>query len=66
MWSEADPALQVPSADKLFPAEELARAKEEWQRRLDACPVEQQPYLVLQYATPVRNQYQVKAQSPVA
>nr|WP_312154790.1 1-acyl-sn-glycerol-3-phosphate acyltransferase [Pseudomonas sp.] len=66
MWSEADPALQVPSADKLFPAEELARAKQEWQRRLDACPVEQQPYLVLQYATPVRNQYQVKAQSPVA
>ena len=66
MWSEADPALQVPSAEKLFPAQELAKAKEEWQRRLDACPVEHQPYLVQQYATPVRNQYQVKAQSPVA
>jgi len=66
MWSEADPALQVPSAEKLFPAEELAKAREEWQRRLDACPVEHQPYLVQQYATPVRNQYQVKAQSPVA
>ncbi|MNC77295.1 hypothetical protein D3C75_1292140 [compost metagenome] len=54
-WAEADPALQVPTAAKLFPADELARAQAEWQRRLDACPVEQQPYLVQQYATPVRN-----------
>ncbi|WP_191832753.1 MULTISPECIES: 1-acyl-sn-glycerol-3-phosphate acyltransferase [Pseudomonas] len=60
-WAEADPALQVPTAAKLFPADELARAQAEWQRRLDACPVEQQPYLVQQYATPVRNQYRVKA-----
>ncbi|MGE7990202.1 1-acyl-sn-glycerol-3-phosphate acyltransferase [Pseudomonas sp. NPDC089554] len=66
MWEEKDAALGVPSADKLFPADELERAKAEWQRRLDACPVEHRPYLVLQYATPVRNQYQVKAQSPVA
>ena len=27
MWSEADPALQVPSAEKLFPAQELAKAR---------------------------------------
>nr|WP_282598917.1 response regulator [Pseudomonas chlororaphis] len=40
---------------------ELAKAQEEWQRRLDACPEEHRPYLVLQYATPVRNQYRVKA-----
>ncbi|MHC2145719.1 hypothetical protein ACVI9W_001701 [Pseudomonas sp. 210_17 TE3656] len=60
-WAEADPALQVPTAAKLFPADELARAQAEWQRRLDACPAEQQPYLVQQYATPVRNQYRVKA-----
>jgi hypothetical protein len=66
MWSEKDEALQVPSAEKVFPAEELAKAREEWQRRLDACPEEQRPYLVLQYATPVRNQYQVKQQAPVA
>ncbi|MCO7592792.1 MULTISPECIES: 1-acyl-sn-glycerol-3-phosphate acyltransferase [Pseudomonas] len=66
MWDAADPALQVPTAQKLFPAEELARAKEEWQRRLDACPVEHRPYLIQQYATPVRNQYQVRLQSPVA
>ena len=40
---------------------ELAKAQEEWQSRLDACPEEHRPYLVLQYATPVRNQYRVKA-----
>ncbi|MEG2130709.1 1-acyl-sn-glycerol-3-phosphate acyltransferase [Pseudomonas sp.] len=60
-WADADPQLQVPTADKVFPAQELDRAQAEWQRRLDACPVEQRPYLVQQYATPVRNQYRVKA-----
>ncbi|WP_312931274.1 1-acyl-sn-glycerol-3-phosphate acyltransferase [Pseudomonas sp.] len=60
MWADKDAALQVPGAEAVFPAAELAKAQAEWQRRLDACPVEQQPYLVLQYATPVRNQYQVK------
>ncbi|KIU43687.1 MULTISPECIES: 1-acyl-sn-glycerol-3-phosphate acyltransferase [Pseudomonas] len=60
-WADADPQLQVPRAAEVFPADELARAQAEWQRRLDACPVEHQPYLVLQYAMPVRNQYRVKA-----
>jgi Acyltransferase len=59
-WADADPALNVPAAAELFPAEELARAQEEWQRRLDGCPAEHRPYLVVQYATPVRNQYRVK------
>ena len=66
MWAEQDDTLQVPSAEQVFPADELAKAKEEWQRRLDACPEEQRPYLVLQYATPVRNQYQVRQQAPLA
>ena len=66
MWGEKDEALQVPSAEQVFPPEELAKAREEWQRRLDACPEAQRPYLVLQYATPVRNQYQVRQQAPVA
>ncbi len=61
MWSERDPELQVPSAEQLFPAAELAAAQTEWQKRLDACPTPQQPYLVLQYANPVRNQYRIKA-----
>jgi hypothetical protein len=60
-WADADPQLQVPTAAEVFGAEELAKAQEEWQRRLDECPVEQRPFLVLQYATPVRNQYRVKA-----
>uniref|UniRef100_UPI00261910F3 glycerol acyltransferase n=1 Tax=Pseudomonas sp. TaxID=306 RepID=UPI00261910F3 len=60
-WAGADPALNVPSAAHVFPADELARAQTEWQRRLDTCPAEHRPYLVLQYATPVRNQYRVKS-----
>ena len=64
-WSDADPQLQVPLAAQVFPAEELAKAQEEWQRRLDACPVEHRPDLVLQYAKPVRNQYRVKAGLPL-
>ncbi|QXI31389.1 1-acyl-sn-glycerol-3-phosphate acyltransferase [Pseudomonas vanderleydeniana] len=64
-WSEADPQLQVPKAAELFPAEELGKAQEQWQSRLDACPAEHQPYLVQQYATPVRNQYRVKAGLPL-
>jgi hypothetical protein len=32
---------------------------------LQACPAEERPYLVLQYATPVRNQYRVKAGLPL-
>ncbi|WXL27945.1 1-acyl-sn-glycerol-3-phosphate acyltransferase [Ectopseudomonas mendocina] len=61
MWAERDPALNVPAASELFPAQELEKAEAEWKRRLDSCPAEQQPYLVLQYATPVRNQYRIKA-----
>lgn len=60
-WADADPALNVPLAKDVFPAQELAKAQEEWQRRLDECSEEHRPYLVLQYATPVRNQYRVKA-----
>ncbi|MDE1165036.1 MAG: 1-acyl-sn-glycerol-3-phosphate acyltransferase [Pseudomonas sp.] len=60
-WADADASVQVPAAETLFPADELAKAREEWNRRLQACPAEHRPYLVLQYATPVRNQYRVKA-----
>ncbi|WP_249677549.1 1-acyl-sn-glycerol-3-phosphate acyltransferase [Pseudomonas abieticivorans] len=60
-WADADANVQVPAAETLFPADELAKAREEWNRRLQACPAEHRPYLVLQYATPVRNQYRVKA-----
>ncbi|WP_044873533.1 1-acyl-sn-glycerol-3-phosphate acyltransferase [Pseudomonas sp. LFM046] len=65
MWSERDPELSVPAATELFGADELERAKEQWQKRLDACPAEQRPYLIQQYATPVRNQYRIKAGLPL-
>jgi len=64
-WSDADPQLQVPKAADVFPADELAKAKAEWERRLNECPAEHRPYLVVQYATPVRNQYRVKAGIPL-
>jgi hypothetical protein len=64
-WADADPSLKVPTAAQIFPADELAKAEEEWERRLHDCPDEHRPYLVLQYATPVRNQYRVKAGLPL-
>lgn len=60
-WDERDVELNVPSAAQQFPAAEVEKAHSEWQRRLTACPVEQRPWLIRQYATPVRNQYRVKA-----
>ncbi|MOA35974.1 hypothetical protein D3C78_1574710 [compost metagenome] len=65
MWGEQDPELRVPAAADLFRGDELARAQAEWQKRLGACPEEQRPYLVQQYAMPVRNQYRVKAGLPL-
>ncbi|HLA29977.1 MAG TPA: 1-acyl-sn-glycerol-3-phosphate acyltransferase [Pseudomonas sp.] len=65
MWSERDPQLAVPAASELFPAAELAAAHSEWHKRLANCPAEQQPYLILQYANPVRNQYRIKAGLPL-
>ncbi|MNO77400.1 Acyltransferase [compost metagenome] len=60
MSSQRDPALAVPSAASLFKGEELQRAQAEWNRRLAACPEEQRPFLIMQYATPVVNQYQLR------
>ncbi|MDU8357207.1 1-acyl-sn-glycerol-3-phosphate acyltransferase [Pseudomonas syringae group sp. J309-1] len=64
-WADADATLDVPLAKDVFAAPELAKAQEEWQRRLDECPAEHRPYLIQQYATPVRNQYRVKAGIPL-
>ncbi|RMT21358.1 Acyltransferase protein [Pseudomonas amygdali pv. mori] len=60
-WSDADPSLDVPPASAVFAADELERAKDEWEGRLAGVPTEHRPYLIQQYATPVRNQYRVKA-----
>ncbi len=60
-WDEPDAELDVPAVEQLFPADEVDKARSEWQRRLSACSTAQRPWLIRQYATPVRNQYRVKA-----
>ncbi|MFL9815414.1 1-acyl-sn-glycerol-3-phosphate acyltransferase [Stutzerimonas sp. VN223-3] len=61
IWDGRDPELSIPSLAELFSSEEIARAEAEWSKRLAACPSVQQPYLIQQYATPVRNQHRLKA-----
>lgn len=63
MSENRDPDLAVPTAESLFGSEELEKARKEWNRRLEQCPAEQRPWLVLQYANPVLNQYRIKQQS---
>ena len=65
LWEGREAELNVPEARQLFEAGEVAKAEAEWQRRLHACPEEQRPYLILQYANPVRNQYRIKAGLPL-
>lgn len=65
LWDEQDPAISVPSAAELFNRSELQRAEAQWSARLAACPPEQQPFLIQQYANPVRNQYRLKAGLPL-
>ncbi|MBC9251886.1 glycerol acyltransferase [Pseudomonas alcaligenes] len=64
-WDERDAELNIAPLEQLFPAAEIQRARGEWQRRLDVCPAEQRPWLIRQYATPVRNQYRIKAGLPL-
>jgi hypothetical protein len=65
MWEGREAELNVPAASELFPAAELAKAEAEWQKRLAACSAEEKPFLILQYANPVRNQYRIKAGLPL-
>ena len=64
-WAEREAELQVPEISSLFPAEELNKARAEWQRRLEACPAAHRLWLIAQYANPVRSQYRVKAGLPL-
>ncbi|MBA1277090.1 glycerol acyltransferase [Pseudomonas stutzeri] len=61
IWDGRDPQLPIPEIAELFSREEIAAAEAEWSKRLAACPSVQQPYLIQQYATPVRNQHKLKA-----
>lgn len=58
-WAERDSSLAVPQAEDLFSAAELTTAQQQWQQRLHACPVEDRPYLIGQYARPVANHYRL-------
>ena len=58
-WAERDSSLKVPRAEDLFSTTELATAQQQWQQRLQACPAEDQPYLIGQYARPVANHYRL-------
>lgn len=60
-WEDRDPELAVPAVDVLFPAEEIAVARGEWEKRLAECPAEYRTQLVRQYAQPVLNKYRVLA-----
>ena len=65
MWHKQEAELAVPNAHEVFSAQEVTRAQRQWQKRLDTCPDEHRPYLIQQYAMPVRNQYRVKAGLPL-
>lgn len=60
LWGKADSSLVIPSLASMFSAEKIAQSKVEWQKRLDACPDEHKPYLIMQYAYPVYNKYWLK------
>ncbi len=57
MWEQRDTELSVPAIDTVFEQQAILAAQHEWQRRLAACPEEHRPYLIMQYATPLQNQY---------
>lgn len=57
MWQMRDTELSVPAIDTVFEQQDILAAQQEWQRRLAACPEEHRPYLIMQYATPLQNQY---------
>ncbi|NLY12898.1 MAG: glycerol acyltransferase [Gammaproteobacteria bacterium] len=61
MWDQQDSGLDVPEINAVFARNEVIRAQQEWQRRLAACPEEHRPYLIMQYAMPLQNQYRCNA-----
>ena len=57
MWEQRDSNLPVPDIKDIFDSQEILNAQQHWQKRLEACPPEHRPYLIMQYAMPVENQY---------
>lgn len=56
-WNERDTGLVVPAPAEVFSAAEVDAARAVWQQRLAQCPEPQRPFLVMQYANPLQNQY---------
>lgn len=61
LWDQQDAGLEVPDINDVFEQQEVLTAQREWQRRLAACPAEHRPYLIMQYAMPLQNQYRCNA-----
>lgn len=61
MWEQRDTELAVPDITQVFSPQDIRVAQQEWQRRLAACPAEHRPYLIMQYAMPLENQYRSTA-----
>ena len=57
MWEQRDSTLPVPDIKDVFASQEILNAQQHWRKRLEACPSEHRPYLIMQYAMPVENQY---------
>lgn len=60
-WDERDTTLSVPAIEDVFSAAEIATAQATWQQRLEQCPSEHRPFLIMQYANPLQNQYRSSA-----
>lgn len=60
-WAERDQSLQVPTAGELFTEKDVAQAEVVWQKKLADCPTEHRPFLIMQYANPLQNQYRNQA-----
>ena len=56
-WQERDRSLPVPPVEQVFGADEIGKAQAVWEERLQQCPPEHRPYLVMQYANPLQNQF---------
>lgn len=61
MWDKRETDLEVPDIKNVFTQPEIVIAQQEWQRRLAVCPEEHRPYLIMQYAMPLQNQYRSNA-----
>ena len=61
MRDQQDAGLEVPEIAEIFNRQEVLTAQQEWQRRLAACPEQHRPYLIMQYAMPLQNQYRCNA-----